>query len=72
MLDLKYVLEHIEDVRTNCRNRNVPRDVIDGLDTLYETAVLRRETLQSLEAGRRRQNEVAKATSMEKDPTRRS
>jgi seryl-tRNA synthetase len=72
MLDLKYVLEHLEDVRTNCRNRNVPRDVIDGLDTLVETAGLRRETLQSLEAGRRRQNEVAKATSMEKDPARRA
>ncbi len=72
MLDLKYVLEHIEDVRTNCRNRNVPRDVIDGLDTLVQTAGIRRETLQSLEAGRRRQNEVAKATSVEKDPTRRA
>ena len=72
MLDLKYVLEHIEDVRTNCRNRNVPRDVIDGLDTLVETAGLRRETLQSLEAGRRRQNEVAKATSVEKDAARRA
>ena len=72
MLDLKYVLEHLEDVRTNCRNRNVPRDVIDGLNTLVETAGLRRETLQSLEAGRRRQNEVAKATSGEKDVTRRA
>ncbi len=72
MLDLKYVLEHLEDVRTNCRNRNVPRDVIDGLDTLVDTAGLRRETLQSLEAGRRRQNEVAKATSVEKDATRRA
>ena len=46
--------------------------MIDGLDTLVETAGLRRETLQSLEAGRRRQNEVAKATSVEKDPTRRA
>ncbi len=72
MLDLKYVLEHLEDVRTNCRNRNVPRDVIDGLDTLADVAGLRRETLQSLETGRRRQNEVAKATSVEKDAARRA
>src|SRR4051812_18881335 len=28
MLDLKYVLEHVEDVRTNCVNRNVQVEVL--------------------------------------------
>ena len=36
-----------EAVRHNCRNRNVPGDVLDGLDALVDAAGKRREALQS-------------------------
>jgi seryl-tRNA synthetase len=72
MLDLKYVLAYTEAVRQNCRNRNVPADVLAELDQVVALEGQRKPLLQQVEAIRRRQNEVAQATGKEKDPARRS
>ena len=34
MLDLKYVIANTEVVRQNCRNRNVPDDVLEDIDRI--------------------------------------
>jgi seryl-tRNA synthetase len=72
MLDLKYVLANIDAVRQNCRNRNMPADVVDEVDRLVAQEGERKGLLQAVEEMRRRQNEVAQATGKEKDPTRRA
>lgn len=72
MLDLKYVLAQTERVRQNCRDRNVPDDVLDELDRVVELESRRKLLLQEVETVRRRQNEVAQATGKEKDPARRA
>jgi seryl-tRNA synthetase len=71
MLDLKYVLANVEAVKQNCRDRNVPADVVDEVDRLVDLEGRRKEMLQAVEEVRRRQNEVAQATGKEKDPARR-
>ncbi len=71
MLDLKYVLAHVEEVKQNCRDRNVPADVLDEVDQVVTLEASRKELLQKVEEVRRRQNEVAQATGKEKDPGRR-
>ncbi len=72
MLDLKYVLANADAVKENCRNRNVPQDVLDDLDRVLVIEGERRGRLQQVETTRRRQNEVAQATGKEKDPEKRS
>ena len=72
MLDLKYVLANIDAVRQNCRNRNVPADVVDEVDRLVALEGERKGLLQAVEDIRRRQNEVAQATGKEKDPAKRT
>jgi seryl-tRNA synthetase len=71
MLDLKYVLANVEAVRQNCRDRNVPADILDEVDRLAALEGRRKALLQAVEDVRRRQNEVAQATGKEKDPARR-
>ncbi len=71
MLDLKYVLANTDAVKQNCRNRNVPRDVLDDFERVVALDGQRKAVLQEVEAVRRRQNEVAQATGKEKDPERR-
>jgi seryl-tRNA synthetase len=71
MLDLKFVLANVEAVRRNCRNRNVPGDVLEDLDRLVALEGKRKTLLQEVESVRRRQNEVAQATGREKDVARR-
>ena len=71
MLDLKYVLEHLDEVRTNCRDRNVSADVVKALDFLLADDQQRRSLLQRVEDIRRRQNLVSQATAKESDPDRR-
>jgi seryl-tRNA synthetase len=71
MLDLKYALANAEAVKQNCRDRNVPADVVDEVDRLVALEGRRKEALQAVEDLRRRQNEVAQATGKEKDPARR-
>jgi seryl-tRNA synthetase len=72
MLDPKYVLANVEAVKQNCRNRNVPADVLDAIDEFARLEGERKALLQEVEDTRRRQNEVAQATGKEKDPARRS
>ena len=62
MLDLKYVVANTEAVKQNCRNRNVPDDVLDDIDRVVALEAERKGLLQSVEEVRRRQNEVAQAT----------
>ncbi|MGO9914459.1 MAG: serine--tRNA ligase [Isosphaeraceae bacterium] len=72
MLDLKYVVAHPEAIRENCRNRNVPPDVIEDVDRVIALEGERRGLLQTVEEIRRRQNEVAQATGRERDPEERA
>ncbi|APW62334.1 serine--tRNA ligase [Paludisphaera borealis] len=72
MLDLKYVIANIDAVRQNCRNRNVPADVLDDIDRIADLEADRKQVLSAVEDVRRRQNEVAQSTGKEKDPARRS
>lgn len=72
MLDLKYILAHVDEVRQNCIHRNVPEDVLEDFDKVIELEGQRKALLQEVEAIRRRQNEVAQATGKEKDPEKRS
>jgi seryl-tRNA synthetase len=72
MLDLKFVVANTEAVKQNCRDRNVPPDVLDDIDRVVELEGERRGLLQSVEEIRRRQNEIAQATGRERDPHKRS
>jgi seryl-tRNA synthetase len=72
MLDPKFVLANVDAVKQNCRNRNVPADVIDELDEFVRLEGERKTLLQAVEEVRRRQNEVAQATGKEKDPAKRA
>jgi seryl-tRNA synthetase len=72
MLDLKYLIANTEAVRQNCRNRNVPDDVLDDLDRIVDLESERRALQSAVEEIRRRQNEVAQATGREKNPEARS
>jgi seryl-tRNA synthetase len=71
MLDPKYVLANAEAIKQNCRNRNVPADVLADVDGVIEVESRRKALLQEVEEVRRRQNEVAQATGKEKDAARR-
>ena len=72
MLDLKYVIANTETVRQNCRNRNVPDDVLEDIDRVVALEAERKGLLSVVEEIRRRQNEVAQATGREKDPEKRA
>ncbi len=72
MLDLKYVITHTEAVKENCRNRNVPDDVLDDIDRAVALEGERKILLSAVEEIRRRQNEVAQATGKERDPAKRT
>jgi seryl-tRNA synthetase len=63
MLDLKYILQNADAVRTNCGNRNVAADV----DRVLELAERRSLLMQEAEELRKRRNENAQATGREKD-----
>ncbi len=56
MLDRKYILEHIEDVKLNCKNRNMRADV--DLFVAKETA--RRDAQRRLEEMNKEANNTAK------------
>jgi seryl-tRNA synthetase len=72
MLDLKYIVANADAVRQNCRNRNVTADVIADVDRVVDLDAARRALLLAVEEIRRRQNEVALATSRERDAGERS
>jgi seryl-tRNA synthetase len=66
MLDVNYVIEHLEDVRQNCQNRNVPADV----DRIARLAEQRRSLITQTQQLQQRQNEVSKFIPKEKDPAK--
>ncbi len=68
MLDLKYVLDHPDEIKANCRNRNVSEQVIGLVDIIRDAAGERKTLLQTVEDVRRQQNEVAQATGERKTP----
>jgi seryl-tRNA synthetase len=72
VLDLKYILANTDAVIKNCRDRNVPADVVDDLNQAVALESERKSLLQEVEATRRRQNEVAQATGKEKDAEKRN
>ncbi len=67
MLDLRFVVEHADLVRENCKNRRVEADV-DKVVRLYQE---RNRLLQRIEALRKERNEVAKQTSAARDASER-
>jgi seryl-tRNA synthetase len=66
MLDVAFIREHLEAVKTNCRNRNVKADV----DRVVQLDDERRRLIQQTDAIKQRQNEISKLMSKEKDPAR--
>src|ERR1700739_2256362 len=72
MLDLKYVVANAEAIRQNCRNRNVPPDLLEDVARVVALEGERRALLQAVEEIRRRQNEVAQATGRERDAGKRA
>lgn len=65
MLDLHYVCDHLEAVKTNCANRGVSVD----LGGLLASRDKRQELIARIDASRREQNEIASAIPKEKDAT---
>src|SRR5262245_41963414 len=63
MLDANFVREHLEEVKTNCRNRNVKADV----DRVVEIDNRRKHTLQEMQVKQQRLNEISKLVPKEKD-----
>lgn len=64
MLDRKFICDHVEAVKQNCRNRGVPEQV----DRLVEIETRRREKLQAVEQLNREANEISKSIGAAKDP----
>jgi len=64
MLDLQFVCDNLDAVRTNCQNRHVQVD-LDQLLTLREQ---RSQLIVSLDRDRQRQNEIAQSIPKEKSP----
>ncbi|HEY7327617.1 MAG TPA: serine--tRNA ligase [Gemmataceae bacterium] len=66
MLDASFVREHLDAVKTNCRNRNVKADV----DRVVQLDDERKRLVQQTQVIQQRQNEVSKLIPKEKDPPR--
>jgi seryl-tRNA synthetase len=67
MLDINFIREHLDEVKANCRNRNVQADV-DGAVRLDDE---RKRLVQEAQTLQQRANEVQKSTGKEKDPAKR-
>ncbi len=67
MLDRKYLLENLEAVKTNCRQRGVRVEI----DRLWDLETKRRELAQSVQELNRRSNEVSKSIGKAPDATER-
>ena len=63
MLDVAFIREHLEAVKTNCRNRNVKADV----DRVVQLDDERKRLAQDTQAIQQRQNEISKLIPKEKD-----
>jgi seryl-tRNA synthetase len=66
MLDAAFIREHLDAVKTNCRNRNVKADV----DRVVQLDDERKRLIQETQVVQQRQNEVSKLIPKEKDPAR--
>jgi seryl-tRNA synthetase len=66
MLDAAFIREHLDDVKTNCRNRNVKADA----DRVVQLDDERKRLLQQTQVIQQRQNEVSKLIPQEKDAAR--
>lgn len=63
MLDRKFILQNVDDVRENLKNRNITGDV----DRLVQLETVRREKLHLVEKFNREANEVSKRIGPAKD-----
>lgn len=72
MLDLKFVVANADAVKQNCRDRNVPDDVLMDVELVVALESERRALLREVEEIRRRQNETAQAAGRERDPEKRA
>ena len=63
MLDRKYILQHTDEVKTNCVNRNAPADI----DRLVELETKRRDLLQKVQDFNQQANAVSKSIGKAKD-----
>jgi seryl-tRNA synthetase len=67
MLDAQFIVDNLEAVKANCRNRNVQADV----DRVVALVNERRRLVQEKQVLEQRRNEVSAATSKEKDKDKR-
>src|SRR6266851_5783940 len=63
MLDAQFIREHLDDVKANCRNRNVQADV----DRVVQLDDERKRLVQETQLLQQRQNELSKLIPKEKD-----
>src|SRR4051812_42476053 len=71
MLDPGYVYTNLQDVRDNCRKRNVPADVLANVERVAPLIVERNKFISEKQLLEQRRNEVSKLVPKEKDPTAR-
>jgi seryl-tRNA synthetase len=65
MLEASFIRDHLDQVRTNCKNRHVTAD----LDRIVQLDDDRRKLTHETQLIQQRQNEVSKLIPKEKDPT---
>src|SRR5205809_993469 len=63
MLDAQFIRERLDEVKTNCRNRNVQADV----DSVVRLDDERKRILQETQVLQQRANEISKLIPKEKD-----
>jgi seryl-tRNA synthetase len=63
MLDAQFIRDHLDEVKTNCRNRSVQADV----DRVAQLDDERKHLVQQIQSLQQRQNEVSKLIPKEKD-----
>lgn len=66
MLDAQFIRENLEEVKTNCRNRNVKADV----DPVIQLDDERKRFIQEIQTIQQRKNEIDKLIPKEKDATK--
>src|SRR5205085_3025876 len=66
MLDVHFIRENVDAVKTNCRNRNVQADV----DRVVQLDNERKRNVQETQVLQQRQNELSKLIPKEKEPAK--
>ncbi|MER3415034.1 MAG: serine--tRNA ligase [Gemmataceae bacterium] len=67
MLDAQFVVDHLEEVKANCRRRNIQADV----DRVPELVAQRKRLVHAIQTLHQQQNEHQKTVAREKDSARR-